>query len=561
MNLLQRTACSFADSGEQLDPPIAPSVLMVDDAPAVDPPEKGPLGAHRDARELVRLVQCPCCSKPFTSPVTLPCGHSVCRDCLPSPQPRPNISYPNTPDRQLAIACPTPTCAAEHPTGECNIDVTLAKLMELIKAEVAKHNTAVGDNPVLLEEFLNYSSGPVGEKERGNRTAHQRRLHGGRLVSTFVMADMGELHHTSDVVYHPMGEDSEDLDSAVLERLQDVAHRELDCLVCYNMMLDPTTTACGHTFCRRCLTRVMDHSNICPCCRRDLHIPASLQDQPSNERLVKLLNRLCPDLVASRAAALSLEEQPAVDELDVPLFVCTLSLPSMPTFLHIFEPRYRLMMRRCLEGNKQFGMIMYNRSGALQGDLGASSFVEYGTLLEIVNYELLRDGRSFVETRGVSRFKILAHGMLDGYDVGRVERVEDLSLAQEERLEAEERLAAEATAQETRRINPDAQLSAELQVNMLSTQDLLVRTVSFIERMRAHSAPWLSARILHVYGGPPNDPALFPYWFASVLPIAEEEKYLLLKTNRVRERLKMVNNWISRIEGQRWTSGSSCSIL
>ena len=41
------------------------------------------------------------------------------------------------------------------------------------------------------------------------------------------------------------------------------------------------------------------------------------------------------------------------------MFVCTLALPRMPCPLHIFEPRYRLMVRQCMEsGLRQFGMVM-----------------------------------------------------------------------------------------------------------------------------------------------------------------------------------------------------------
>lgn len=45
---------------------------------------------------------------------------------------------------------------------------------------------------------------------------------------------------------------------------------------------------------------------------------------------------------------------------DIPIFVCTVAYPGMPCPLHIFEPRYRLMMRRCVEtGTRKFGMCIY----------------------------------------------------------------------------------------------------------------------------------------------------------------------------------------------------------
>lgn len=44
---------------------------------------------------------------------------------------------------------------------------------------------------------------------------------------------------------------------------------------------------------------------------------------------------------------------------EVPIFVCTLAFPTLPCPLHIFEPRYRLMVRQCMEsGSHQFGMCV-----------------------------------------------------------------------------------------------------------------------------------------------------------------------------------------------------------
>ncbi|KAH7088489.1 ATP-dependent protease-like protein [Paraphoma chrysanthemicola] len=566
MNRRRTKGCSIVKSVEHsFEPRVPLEAFMVNDEAPAESPELGALRAHTDARQLVRLVQCPRCSLPLRSPVTLPCGHTLCRGCLPAPKPRTNISYPNTPDRLTGIACPLMGCGAEHASAECSVDVTLTKLMELIEVEMAQHTPIVQDTPTLLEEVLQQGEHvSPGEKEPVTEKGNHEILHGGRLVSTFTLAQMGKLRYSSQVQYttmSPDGDTYERLDVALLEQLQDVTQKELDCLVCYNLMLDPTTTTCGHTFCRRCLSRVMDHSSICPFCRRNLHLPASLQNQNGNAILNSLLNGLCPELVTARAAALKAEEQAGDNVLSTPLFICTLSLPAMPTFLHVFEPRYRLMMRRVIEGNKQFGMVMYNRTSAPQGSLGATPFLEYGTLLEIVNYELLRDGRSFIESRGIGRFKVRDHGMLDGYNVGRVERVEDVSLAEEGAAEQRETTMARDYAEMFFRERPQSPLPNDIAIEALSTQHLLDSCTSFVREMREASAPWLRERIIQVYGEPPEDPALFPYWFASVVPIVEEEKYVLLQTTRVRERLKIVYSWVGRIRGQRLSTSNACSIL
>jgi hypothetical protein len=41
----------------------------------------------------------------------------------------------------------------------------------------------------------------------------------------------------------------------------------MECTVCTELLLDPVTTSCGHTFCRGCLRQSLDHNTKCPMCR------------------------------------------------------------------------------------------------------------------------------------------------------------------------------------------------------------------------------------------------------------------------------------------------------
>ncbi|KAL9121577.1 MAG: hypothetical protein Q9187_001866 [Circinaria calcarea] len=499
------------------------------------------LDPHLDARAIVRLVQCSQCSLPLRTPMTLPCGNSLCRPCLPELHRRENISYPSTPGRQQGFTCPFKDCGREHALGDCSQDVTLAKIMERIGMEIAKYRPITSDTPMLLDERLRWKN--IVDSSKEGDLPNSRILHGGRLVATYTMAELGELRFDSEVSYQTMsrtGDTYPHLDTAILDHLKEATRSEMDCHVCYALILDPLTTPCGHTFCRKCVARVLDHSNLCPICRRLLLMPPGVQSVPSNKRLSNLLLKLCPDHVAARADAATQEESGMVGEQNMPLFVVTLAYPSMPTFLHVFEPRYRLMIRRAIEsGDRKFGMMMYNRTGEPQGELGPTPFMQYGTLLHIISMQLMPDGRSLIETVGISRFKVHSWSMLDGYFVGNIERVDDLSLAEEEHDEAMEVSS-----------NPPAN-DLIAQLNGLSTRELLQIGVGFITRMRAASAPWLRETVIATYGAPPEDPALFPYWFASVVPISDDEKYQLLPSRSVRERLKITAQWVRRIEAQR----------
>lgn len=506
------------------------------------------LDPHRDARALVRLIQCPRCSAPLKQPMTLPCGHALCRACLPQLHLREHISYPDVANRQQGFRCPFGSCQLEHSVADCSVDVTLSKVVNLVANEIGQYRSLTTDTPLLVEEKYDSDAVDASSEKISPQPQRSRVLHGGRLVATYTLADMGELGYDAEVSYEVLGSSADDyraLDVVVLEHLKEATRTELDCQVCYHLLLDPLTTSCGHTFCRQCLHRILDHSNLCPICRRSLTMTPSLQAEPSNRRLTDLLTALFPDALAIRAEAVAAEETSAavVGQLDTPIFVCALSFPAMPTFLHIFEPRYRLMMRRVVEsGTRTFGMVMYNSTGTPQGDLGQTQFMEYGTLLYIANIQILPDGRSLVETVGVSRFRIKDWGMRDGYMVAHVSRVDDIPVVQEEAMEALETSQAPAS--------PSDLLG---QIDRLPTRSLLNIATEFISKMRNQSAPWLHERVLATYGDPPTeDPALFPFWFASLLPIAEMEKYHLLSITSVRRRLKVVVRWVKRIEAQRW---------
>ena len=402
--------------------------------------------------------------------------------------------------------CPFKDCALEHSMGDCSTDVTLNKVLDVVKTHINTYKTETSETPLLLEEQLHWPSVVESAMDIMPRS---RTLHGGRLVATYVLAEMGELNFHSGLKYTPAATKAEAsyqaLDLAVLQNLKDVTRAELECQVCYSVMLDPLTTSCGHTYCRRCIARTLDHSNLCPICRRRLPLAPGVQGEPSNKKITYMVQGLLTDMLVARLTAMRLEE--TVDEdSNMALFPCTLAFPMMPTFLHIFEPRYRLMIRRAVEnGTSKFGMMMYNARRQQQDGLGQVHFMQYGTLLHIERVEMLPDGRSLIETRGMSRFRVLAHAMLDGYTIGRIQRIEDIPIAEEEAIEARETSVPTPLPEQD---TPTAQ------IERMSTQRLLEYCLDFVAQSRQRSATWLHQRILAAYGQPPTDPALFPYWFA-----------------------------------------------
>jgi len=363
-------------------------------------------------------------------------------------------------------------------------------------------------------------------------------------------------------------------DSAVIQQVQNLVRLEMDCQICYALFYDPLTTPCGHTFCRHCLCRVLDHAAHCPVCRRALSV-RRLWDRascPANKLLGEITTAFWSDAVEQRKTAVQAEAHP--QDGRVPVFICTLSFPSMPTFLHVFEARYRLMIRRALEGDRTFGMVLYRRPGSA----GEREHEDLGTLLRITNLEFLPDGRSLLETMGVSRFRIHSSAFVDGYVVAETESINDISIAEEEELEARETQSVRGQ-QDFGESGSDGGVTARTRtsgsglspaspappttaadLDGLATRELLDFANRFVTRMRGLSVDWLATRMLSIYGSCPDDPAIFPWWFASILPLNDHQKYRLLATTSVRERLKICCQWILDWEERRW-SMLACVIL
>ncbi|KAJ5373147.1 Zinc finger RING-type [Penicillium concentricum] len=492
---------------------------------------------------VIQLIQCQRCSRPLRNPLRLPCGNSVCRECLPASRPRTGITYPVAEGRDQEFTCfwkGNKACVGDHCVGDCSADVLLGKLVGLFEEILGSEATNVPQN-------WSEDDGPSLQWKTDGQSQDGTCVAGG----IYKLALEGRFPSDAcEVIYGgsttPAGS-IQDQDLLHFQTLRDSLRAELDCQVCYSLVLDPMTTPCGHTFCRTCVARVLDHTDLCPICRRKLGMPNDLQSEPINQTVARLIDYFFPEQISVRRETSAQDEAGPDFEKNLPLFVCTLAFPTMPTFLHVFEPRYRLMIRRVLaNGNGKFGMVMYNRQGRLQiGQMRDAPFMQYGTLLMIERYELLPDGRSLVVATGVSRFKIVESGMLDGYHIAKTERVDDISLAEEERLESTETSANGVNAL------PEVNESGR-PLDSIPTQQLLLSAKEFISNQRRSGAPWLHPRVMLAYGPVPTDAARFPWWFASILPISEEEKYPILAATSVRERLKVSAKWARQLEARDW---------
>lgn len=122
--------------------------------------------------------------------------------------------------------------------------------------------------------------------------------------------------------------------------------------------------------------------------------------------------------------------------MELPLFPLHLVLfPGRPLPLHIFEPRYRCMLRDCLAGDRRFGVLAIRAGRAAGSD---TEIFEVGTVAEIEAVEEQPDGRSDIFTRGVQRFRLLRLVPGTPYLKGDVELLEEHSAADGEGIQAKQ---------------------------------------------------------------------------------------------------------------------------
>ncbi len=91
---------------------------------------------------------------------------------------------------------------------------------------------------------------------------------------------------------------------------------------------------------------------------------------------------------------------------EIPLFPLNAVLfPGVPLHLHVFEDRYRKMVRQSLSRDNLLGIVLIRQGVEALGPLPEPYRV--GTLGRIVESQTLSDGRMNITVMGVDRFRIL----------------------------------------------------------------------------------------------------------------------------------------------------------
>jgi Lon protease-like protein len=105
---------------------------------------------------------------------------------------------------------------------------------------------------------------------------------------------------------------------------------------------------------------------------------------------------------------------------DIPLFpLNTVLFPGMPLPLHIFEERYKQMIRFCLDNKENFGVVLIREGLEANGPLAEPYRI--GCMARILEVQPLDEGRMNLITLGDSRIRIHSLSNEQPYLVGKAE--------------------------------------------------------------------------------------------------------------------------------------------
>nr|XP_015799099.2 LON peptidase N-terminal domain and ring finger 1, like isoform X1 [Nothobranchius furzeri] len=293
---------------------------------------------------------------------------------------------------------------------------------------------------------------------------------------------------------------------------------DLECSLCMRLFYEPVSTPCGHTFCKNCLERCLDHTPQCPLCKESLKEYLAFRKYTVTAVLDTLIKQHLRHEHEERFKT-HLEENQELSDLmkNVPVFVCTMAYPTVPCPLHVFEPRYRLMIRRCMDtGTQQFGMCISEPE---------KGFADYGCMLIIRSVHFLPDGRSVVDTVGGKRFRVLTRGMKDGYNTADIEHLEDNRVVDREVLEKLQDLH-----------------DAVYEQAQVWFQNLKIR---FHNQILQHFGP-MPEREADIQATP-NGPA-WCWWLLAVLPIDPRHQLSVLSMTSLKDRLVKIQHILTYLQ-------------
>jgi hypothetical protein len=239
--------------------------------------------------------------------------------------------------------------------------------------------------------------------------------------------------------------------------------------------------------------------------------------------------------------------------MELPLFpLNTVLCPGIALPLHIFEERYRALVRHCIETSSPFGIVMI-REGREVGT-GAISFTGIGTVAEIRDAGRLEDGRYDLLVVGTRRFEI--RRVLSGrrpYLMAEVdvldESIGDEAVAQRLAMRATRRFVTYLELLQPRSGETAEEIDVRVEVETADDEPDKPDepAAGDIEDEEATSEdPDAPARPRKRRVTIPDDPTVLSYLLAGILQVEAPRRQSLLEAQTTEDRLRVLVRLIDR---------------
>ena len=468
---------------------------------------------------LPALLKCPVCHSDLKDPVTLSCGYTVCQSCIPAP--RQGHYYQQQQDQPIFI-CPVSQCQyTTHLFGraqEACIDSVVQQLCLMFHYSSSSSSSTM-TTTTTNNDFISNS-----------------------------MATMSTANNNSIS--------------------QQQINELMECYRCHRTFHQPTTTHCGHVYCRLCLLQLKLSGEPCPKCQRPLPRYNYIQDQAAQNRILvtvlEMMESSSPSLTFYRPQQQQ-QQQPMNNMYATPVFVTGLViLPHQHARIPVYMSNHIQILRR-----SAFASPQYNALCLPAVHRGRPNLSQFGTLVEIISVEHQQhtNGSTAVilEVCGRERFSTNCVNYED-------HNMQDLTILLSDIFFVPESFSATTNTIPTSSSANVRTIIPRPSSQQQSIQELTSQIHMFIEEI-ASAPPLENVSAIHtstlgvlgplwfetmerIHGKLPSihEPAVLAWWTAVILPVSGAERYALLRTIHLQDRLELVLSWIKQLDGQwkRW---------
>jgi Lon protease-like protein len=242
---------------------------------------------------------------------------------------------------------------------------------------------------------------------------------------------------------------------------------------------------------------------------------------------------------------------PYPDAVRLPLFpLHTVLAPGIALPLHVFEERYRVMIRRCLDASGPFGVVLIREGSEVAPRSGESTelaIASVGTFAEIREASKYADGRWDLLVVGTGRFSVLeVDTESEPYLVAEVEPLDDAVGDEETATRLVERVGARFI-EYLRELQPrDGELGlpvdvqVEVEVDDDPVEEVAADTAE--DRDVEGGDAELTLEMLRV----PDDPSALSFLLTGIVQAEVDRKQALLEAATAEERLRDLDELLRR---------------